>query len=243
MSLGNFRPHLTLLLAFVLLSGCAHRAPYEEVSDPLEPVNRLVYRFNDVLDRKILKPTAKGYQKVVPSPARVGIRNFFSNLKEPLNIVNSLLQGKPANSVSGLMRFTFNSVFGLAGLVDVATGWELPQHREDFGQTLAVWGVGEGWYIVLPLFGPSNVRDALTLPLNWQLDPVLYPKPVIRFPVAALRIVSDRADLLNATRVLDAAALDRYISVREAYRQLRWNAIYDGNPPEPDFFDDELLDQ
>lgn len=225
-----------------LLTGCAHRAPYEDASDPLEPVNRVVYRFNDTLDRNILKPVAKRYQRYIPPQVRTGVRNFFANLGEPLTIINNLLQGKPKAMVSDIMRFSFNSTFGIVGLFDVATGWELPRHQEDFGQTLATWGVGGGWYVVLPLLGPSNVRDTFSLPLNWQFDPVLYVRPIVpRSATVTLRVVNLRAGLLNATQVLDTAALDPYISVREAYRQVRWNKIYDGNPPEPDFFDEELM--
>ena len=236
-------PAVMLCLLAILLTGCAHRAPYEDASDPLEPVNRAVYRFNDTLDRNILKPVAQGYQRVVPAPVRTSVRNFFANLGEPLTIINDLLQGKPRVMVSDIMRFTFNSTFGIAGLFDIASGWELPRHREDFGQTLATWGVGGGWYIVLPFLGPSNVRDTLTLPFNWQFDPVLYVRPVApRYSATALRVVNLRAELLSAGEVLDTAALDPYVSVREAYRQVRWNLVYDGDPPEPDFFGDELLD-
>ena len=225
----------------VLTSGCAHRAPYEEASDPLQSVNRAVYKFNDSLDRHLLKPVAQGYQSVVPSPVKIGVRNFFSNLGEPLTIINDLLQGKPTVMLSDIMRFSFNSTFGLGGVMDVATGWDLPQHKEDFGQTLATWGVGGGWYLMLPFLGPSNVRDTLALPFNTSFDPIVYTEPVTRFPAGILRVVSLRADLLNASQVLDAAALDPYISVREAYRQVRWNLVYDGDPPEPDFFDEVLL--
>ena len=225
----------------IAATGCAHRPPYEEASDPLEPVNRVVYKFNDSLDRNILKPVAQGYQRFVPSPVRTGVRNFFSNLGEPLTIVNNLLQAKPETALSDIMRFSFNTTFGVAGLMDVASDWELPRHEEDFGQTLAHWGVGSGWYIVLPVLGPSNVRDTLTLPLNIRLDPVFYTTTVTKYSALAVRGVSLRADLLSATKVLDAAALDPYVSVREAYRQVRWNKVHDGDPPEPDFFDEELL--
>jgi phospholipid-binding lipoprotein MlaA len=230
-----------IIVCFMILTGCAHRAPYEEASDPLESVNRAVYKFNDSLDRNVLKPVAQGYQKVIPSPVRKGVRNFFSNLGEPLTIVNDLLQGKPTVMLSDIMRFSFNSTFGIGGLIDVATGWDLPEHKEDFGQTLATWGVGGGWYLMLPFLGPSNVRDTLALPFNTSLDPLVYTEPVTRFPAGIIRVVSLRAGLLGVSQVLDSAALDPYISVREAYRQVRWNLVYDGDPPEPDFFDEELL--
>ncbi len=236
-------PAIIVCSVAILITGCAHRAPYEDASDPLEPVNRAVHHFNDTLDRNILKPVAEGYQRFIPSPVRVSVRNFFSNLGEPLTIINDLLQGKPGIMMSDIMRFGFNSTFGIAGIFDVATGWELPRHDEDFGQTLASWGIGGGWYVVLPFLGPSNVRDTLTLPFNLQLDPVLHVRPPLpRISAGAVRAVNLRADFLGAGEVLEAAAFDPYVSVRQAYRQLRWNHIYDGEPPEPDFFDEELLD-
>ncbi len=238
----NAAKPVLLLLAVLTLQGCAHRGPYEEASDPLEPINRMVYTFNDKLDKYVLKPVAQRYQAHVPVVVRTGVRNFFSNLGEPLTIVNDVLQAKPAAAASDFMRFTFNTVFGVAGLFDVATGWDLPKHKEDFGQTFAVWGIGEGWYLVLPLLGPSNVRDTAGLPFNWQWDPVLYTERAVKYSASGLRVVSQRADLLTASKVLDAATLDPYISVREAYRQKRWSDQHDGEPPEPDFFDEELTD-
>lgn len=239
---STVRPTVLFLLGLVLLGGCAHRSPYKPANDPLEPVNRVVYKFNDKLDKYLLKPVAEGYKKAVPDPLRSGVRNFFSNLGEPLTLVNNVLQGRPAYAASDFMRFGFNSIFGVAGVFDVATGWGLPKHEEDFGQTFAVWGFGEGWYLVLPLLGPSNVRDAIGLPFNWQWDPLLFTERQLRYSAIGLRTVGTRADLLTATKVLDAAALDPYVSVREAYRQKRWSLEYDGEPPEPDFFDEELTD-
>jgi len=233
-----------LLLILLVLQGCATRSPYQEANDPLEPVNRGVYWFNDTLDRAVLKPVAQGYEKVVPARARSGVRNFFSNLREPINLVNNVLQGKPRRAVVDTMRFGFNTIFGVAGLMDVATDWELPPSNEDFGQTFAVWGFGEGWYLVLPLLGPSTVRDTAGLPPEWHM--ALLPKITednVKLAAYGLQIVSKRADLLSASKVLDTAALDEYLQVREAYRQKRWNQIHDGDPPEEDFFDDELLEE
>lgn len=227
----------------LLCAGCATRPPYEAASDPLEPVNRAIYTFNDYFDRGILKPVAKGYEKVVPGVARTGVRNFFNNLLEPMTIVNDVLQGKGGKAAGDTMRFGFNSTFGLLGLIDVSTGWGLEHHSEDFGQTFAVWGFGEGWYLVLPFLGPSNVRDAIGLIPAWKMQPVQYvtDDPYIRYGLYGLYFVSKRAALLSASKVLDTAALDPYLQVREAYRQNRWNAVHDGNPPEPDFFDKELF--
>ncbi len=233
----------TVLLAF-MLAGCATRSPYEEVSDPLEPVNRVIYNFNDMFDRLLLKPVAHGYERAVPDLARTGVRNFYNNLFEPITIVNGALQGKGGQAASDTMRFGFNTIFGIFGLIDVATGWGLEHHEEDFGQTFAVWGFGEGWYLVLPVLGPSNMRDAVGLIPEYKMDPIRYlvDDTTTRYAAYGLLFVSERADLLTATKVLDAASLDPYQQVREAFRQQRWNQIHDGNPPEPDFFDEELFD-
>jgi len=230
---------LTLFIGLVL-AGCANRPPEEPIDDPLEPVNRAIYKFNDALDRHVLKPVAQGYQDHIPNPVRSGVRNFFRNLHEPLNFVGDVLQAKPQAAATDLTRLIFNSTFGVLGLVDVATDWGLAANDEDFGQVFATWGIGEGWYIVLPFIGPSTARDTVSLPLDWDLDPVLYQGIFSKVPQLTLRVVSDRADLLGATRVLDETAVDPYISVREAYRQARWSKRYDGNPPEPDFFNEVL---
>jgi phospholipid-binding lipoprotein MlaA len=231
--------------AVLLLMGCAVRSPYEEASDPLEPVNRVVYRFNDTVDRYLLKPAAQSYQEYVPAMARSGVRNFYNNLQEPVTIVNQVLQGKPSLALSDTMRFGFNTIFGVLGLVDVSTGWGLEPHSEDFGQTFGVWGFGEGWYLMLPLLGPSTVRDAAGLPLEFRMGLWQFASEhtnawgTVGF--YSLLMVSRRADLLSATQVLDSASLDPYLQVRAAYRQRRWYEIHDGEPPEPDFFDDELF--
>ena len=233
-----------ILLLLIGFSGCAVRSPHEEANDALEPVNRAIYKFNDTVDRVILKPVAEGYQEYVPAPARNGVRNFFFNLYEPLTIVNQVLQGKPAEASGDLMRLGFNTTFGLLGVFDVATGWGLEPHKEDFGQTFGVWGFGEGWFLMLPLLGPSTVRDGVGLVPEYMMDPVVhYTEGVTRYSVRGLFFVSKRADLLSASKVLETAALDEYLQVREAYRQKRWNDIHDGNPPEPEFLDDELFDE
>lgn len=228
----------------LLLQGCAVRSPYEEASDPLEPVNRAVYRFNDTLDRFLLRPLAEGYQEYVPSVARTGVRNFYNNIQEPVTIVNQLLQGKPEHAVSDTMRFGFNTIFGVLGLADVATGWGLDRHVEDFGQTFGVWGFGEGWYLVLPVLGPSTVRDTAGLPLEFRMSFVARrTEGYVKAGYYTLLFVSKRADLLSASEVLDTGALDEYLQVRAAFRQKRWYEIHDGEPPEPDFFDDELFEK
>lgn len=232
-----------LLLLVLLLEGCAVRSPYDEVSDPLEPVNRAVYKFNDTLDRYLLKPVAERYQEYVPAPARTGVRNFFVNINVPVTAVNNLLQWKPEQAISDVMRFSFNTVFGVAGLMDVATDWGLEKHNEDFGQTFAVWGFGEGWYLVLPFLGPSTVRDTAGLPPEAPLNTVVrYTDNPLQASLLGVFLVSKRAELLSASKVLETAALDEYLQVRAAYRQKRWFDIHDGDPPEPDFFDEELFE-
>jgi phospholipid-binding lipoprotein MlaA len=227
----------------LLAAGCATRPPHEEANDPLEPVNRAIYTFNDYLDRGVLKPVAQQYVRFLPDPARTGVRNVFNNLLEPITIINDVLQGKGHQAASDTMRFGFNTIFGVFGLWDVSTDWGLERHSEDFGQTFAAWGFGEGWYLVLPLLGPSNVRDGVGVIAAWKLQPVPYlvEDTITRYGIYTLYFISQRADLLSASEVLDTAALDPYLQVREAYRQKRWSDIHDGNPPEPDFFDQELF--
>ncbi len=233
-----------IVLLTVLLVGCAVRSPDEDASDPLEPLNRAIYKFNDTLDRAVLKPVAEGYQEFIPSPVRKGVRNFFFNINEPFTIVNNALQGKPGHAAGDTMRLIFNTTFGVFGLFDVATGWGLEPHEEDFGQTLGVWGVGEGWFLMLPLLGPSTGRDVPGVALEYKFDPVNYmTSGVTRYSLTGLQFISARAELLSASEVLDEAAVDPYLQVREAFRQKRWNEIHDGDPPEPDFFDEELFDE
>lgn len=230
---------MTVSMTLALLTGCAHFTTDDESRDPLEPMNRVVYRFNDTFDRALLKPAAKAYDKITPRPVQTGVGNFFSNLNEPVVIVNDFLQGKGTQGASDAARLLFNSTFGVLGLIDVATPMGHPKHDEDFGQTFAVWGVGEGWYLVLPLLGPSTVRDAAGLPPQYFLDPVVRHEEVReRNSLYALRTVDHRARLLGASRVRDTAALDEYLFTRDAYRQHRENLIYDGNPPAPRFEED-----
>ncbi len=223
-------------LATLLAAGCAQRPPHEEASDPLEPINRAIYQFNDKVDEYALKPVAQGYQNVTPKPVQNGVHNFFENLEEPIIVVNDVLQGKFRQSLSDTARFILNSVFGIAGVMDVATPMGHPKHKEDFGQTLGTWGAGEGWYLVLPFLGPSTARDATGLLVDNQMDLVTQHDEVReRNSAVAIRAVDDRAQLLSATKVRDTAALDPYLYTREAYRQHRWNRLYDGNPPLSEF--------
>ncbi len=229
--------------AGLALTGCATASPASgakpdpddpSVIDPLEPLNRAIFGFNDALDGAILKPVARGYQTVVPVLLRDGIANFFANLADLWTSANQMLQGKPSEGVSDLARFAINSTLGLGGLVDLASPMGLERHEEDLGQTLGVWGVPSGPYLVLPFFGPSSFRDGPTRVVEIFLDPVDYIGP--RREVVALwltRAVDGRARLFAAEKVLEGAALDKYSFVRDSWLQRRRNQIYDGNPPLP----------
>lgn len=229
------------LVIVVALSGCATvDTDYRDPTDPFEGVNRAVYRFNEHLDRFILKPLARGYQAILPQPVNRGVTNFFSNLDDVTSAINNLLQLKLSRALSDVGRVVVNTTVGLLGFVDVASNVNLPKYGEDFGQTLGAWGVSSGPYIVLPLFGPSSGRDAVGLVVDWFTDPVTYIEDErVRYSLLGLRLVDERAGLLGASRVLEEAALDRYIFLRDAFLQQRLNAVHDGNPPLEDEFDDE----
>ena len=207
----------------------------DNAHDPLEGFNRAMYTFNDKFDRYLLKPVAKGYRAITPKPVSKSISNFFSNLHDPGIMLNNLLQGKPGQAASDLGRFLVNSTVGIAGLFDVASHWGMKKHNEDFGQTLAVWGVGEGPYLVLPFFGPSNMRDGPSLIVDWETYPPNHMEEhSTRDKLFVVEYVDKRAQLLDASDILEqAAGQDPYVFVREASRQSRRNLVYDGNPPQP----------
>jgi phospholipid-binding lipoprotein MlaA len=227
------RPVLVGLLA-ATLAGCAtFGTEYRDPRDPWEPFNRAMYEFNDGLDRAIIKPVAQGYKAVVPTPVDKGITNFFANLSDVRSAANNLLQLKVTRAASDVGRVVINTTVGLLGFIDVATNMNIPRYNEDFGQTLGVWGVSSGPYLVLPFFGPSSGRDAVGTAVDWYADPVTYvDSDALRWSLRAVRIVDRRADLLGASRVLEEAALDPYRFVREGYLQRRQNDVYDGDPPE-----------
>lgn len=227
-------------LAALVLSGCAtQRAP--SPLDPFEPVNRAVFEFNDTADRFVFKPVAEGYRAVLPELVRTGVRNFFSNLRDPWIALNQLMQGKVELALSDGWRFIVNSTFGLGGLMDVATDMRLAKHNEDFGQTLGVWGLDTGPYIVIPIWGPSNVRDGVGLIADaYAYLPWWIPewadwshRVAWQNSLTALDFVNIRANLLDTTDLLEQAALDRYAFVRDAFFQRRRSLVYDGNPPPP----------
>ena len=220
---------LALLSVVVLFAGCATA---NNPRDPIEPFNRAVFNFNETVDSAVLKPVAQGYRAVLPEPVRVGVGNFFSNLEDLWIAVNQVLQGKVVEGVQDAARFVFNSTFGLFGLIDIASDMGLQKHDEDLGQTLGRWGIESGPYLVIPFLGPSTVRDGLARVGDTQADIVWNVKHVpTRNSLAAVRIVSERADLLDAVRVLEEAALDKYGFIRDSYLQRRRSLIFDGDPP------------
>jgi len=225
-----------LLASLLIVSGCATTGQSGDVNDPLEGYNRAMYSFNDHADTFIIKPAAKVYNAVLPDPISHGVSNFFSNLNEITVILNDLLQLKFGQAFHDTGRFVLNSTVGIGGLFDVAGHAGYEKHEEDFGQTLGVWGVGPGPYIVLPIFGPRDLRDTVGLVGDYYTDPVTYVKgPGANNAFRGVRAVDTRANLLKAEKVLDEAALDEYTYVRDAYLQRRQNLIFDGNPPEEDF--------
>lgn len=204
----------------------------EDPRDPIEGFNRAVFSFNEALDAALIRPIAKGYETVLPGPVRTGVSNFYNNIGDLFISVNNLLQGKPADAVGDAARFAFNSTFGIVGLFDVASGMGLEKHEEDFGQTLGSWGVGPGPYLVLPLYGPRDVRDAAGLALDVSVDPVSRVDHVpTRNTLTALRLVNERANLLAADQIIAEAALDKYSYLRDAYLQRRRSLVFDGRPP------------
>ena len=217
----------TLALTFSLMAGCA-TGPDANPRDPLEPFNRGVYQFNDAVDTAVLKPVATAYQKVTPSPVRTGVGNFFGNLGDLWSSVNAGLQLRPREATENLMRFSVNTVFGLAGLLDIASEMGIPRTRLDFGQTMGRWGAPSGPYLVLPLLGPSSVRDGTGLIVDVVGDPVTGVDHVpTRNSLMALRVVDTRAGLLRAGTLLDDAALDKYSFMRDFYLNRRQNQIED----------------
>lgn len=232
------------LLFAILATGCASKATRNPI-DPLEPMNRAIYKFNDVADRAVLKPTARAYDFVMPGFLKTGIRNFFNNLDDVIVVVNDLLQLKGKEAARDSVRLMANTVFGGLGFVDVAGMRGVTKRYEDFGQTLGYWGVGTGPYLVLPLLGPSNFRDGAARFVDTQIDPVWrVDRVAVRNSAAGVRIVDTRASLLPAEKILEQAA-DRYVFLRDAYLQRRLSLVYDGNPPRSkDQIDyDELEDE
>lgn len=205
-----------LVSTLTVLSGCAS-APDRQAGDPLGRVNRAVFSFNETADRYVMRPVASAYVSAVPSPARTAVHNFFSNLGDLGNFANEVLQLKITAATEDLMRVAFNSTFGIGGLLDWATPAGLPKHHEDFGLTLTHYGVPSGPYLMLPLLGPSSVRDCTDYAVSGFLDPISYTTSAAQIAEVATRTVNRRAELLNASDLLSTAAIDRYAFVRSVY--------------------------
>ncbi|MFY7982614.1 MAG: VacJ family lipoprotein [Limnohabitans sp.] len=225
---------LCLLLGLgtlLLLQACA-TVKSVDARDPWEPMNRSVYQFNDAVDTIAIKPAAQLYVKVLPSMVRTGVSNFLGNLGDVWSMANSAMQLKGQATVETFMRININTFIGLAGFLDVASEMGIEKRREDFGQTLGHWGVASGPYLVLPLFGPSTLRDAVAFPVDMQGNVTQrLNDEATRYSLLAVRLVDTRSGLLKTVDVIKAASLDPYSFVRDAYLQKRQNDIYDGNPP------------
>ncbi|MGN6086630.1 MlaA family lipoprotein [Trinickia sp.] len=221
--------YAALGLVAAALAGCAS-VQTPTPGDPLEGLNRTVFKFNDTLDTYALKPVAKGYKWAVPQPVRSSVTNFFSNIGDVYVAANELLELKIADGVGDVMRVVINTVFGVGGLFDVATAARLPKHSADFGVTLGHYGVPSGPYLVLPLLGPSTVRDAAGLAVDYYGNPLSYVHPSsVSWALYGVNLVNTRANLLTTVDVLSAAAIDKYSFIRNAYLQRRQFLITGGD--------------
>lgn len=240
----NGRSPLTvLLLAALLLGGCASSQKTKLTNpdeDPWEPFNRKVHSFNMTVDKAIIRPVARGYDRVMPDAPQRGVRNFFRNLSYPVTFINLLLQGKLEEGMTATGRFLMNSSLGLLGFFDVATKVGIEEYDEDLGQTLAVWGWKDSRYLVVPFLGPYTFRDLLGGSADSYVDPVSYvARERDNYVPLAVDLITRRAELLPLQPQIDAAA-DPYLMIRDVYLQSRKFDIYDGDPPVPDY--DALLE-
>jgi phospholipid-binding lipoprotein MlaA len=236
-SIRHFLLTTPLLFAALLLTGCAGaRNP----SDPLEPLNRGIYRFNDTIDKAVVKPVAQGYKAAMPTVGKIMVSNFFSNLDDVVVTANDLLQFKLVQGFSDGMRVFVNSTVGVLGLIDVASTGELKKHKEDFGQTMGKWGVGNGPYLVLPILGSSTLRDSVGLYVDGYPSPLYQIQHMrTRNQAYLARGISWRAELLDQEKVLREAMIDPYEFTRDSYLLYRKNLVYDGNPPRTRYDDEE----
>jgi phospholipid-binding lipoprotein MlaA len=231
-----------LILIALALTGCASTRT-KNPADPLESFNRGIYKFNDTVDKAVVKPVARGYKAAIPAVGRIMISNFFSNLDDVVVTANDLLQFKLVQGFSDGMRFFVNSTIGAFGLIDVATPGGLKKHNEDFGQTLGKWGVGEGPYLVLPLLGPSTVRDSVGIYVDTLPDPTYYISNIpTRNQLYVTKKINRRAELLDQENVLDDAMIDPYEFIRDAYLQHRLSQVQDGNAPRQKYDDEDSND-
>lgn len=232
---GWFRTALAALL--LVCAGASHA---QASNDPFEGWNRAVFGFNEGLDEAVIKPMAEGYKAVVPELVRDGVGNFFGNIEDGWSAINQLLQGKATASAQMTMRVATNTLFGIGGLLDVASELNIERLPEDFGQTLGRWGLPAGPYIIWPLLGPSSLRDSAGLPLDLSWSPsALTSDEATRVGLRSLELVDVRARLLNASNLLDDIALDKYVFIRESYFARRRSKVYDGDPPDSPQTDDE----
>lgn len=242
---GAFAPARATAVVSVLLlaTGCASAPGRTEADDPWQGFNRSVYKFNDTLDRAAFKPVAKGYRAITPSWFRSGVGNFFANLAYPTTIVNEFLQGKAVLGIKDTGRFLLNTTLGIGGLFDVATAAGLQANDEDFGQTLAVWGVGSGPYLTLPFLGPSSLRDAPSRAFDYFTAPLTYVDIPweTEWSLRGLDLIHSRAELLSLDTALQRT-FDPYVFIRDAWVQQREFAIYDGNPP-PETLEDVGMEE
>lgn len=230
---------LLTLAVIALTTGCAS-TQVKNPADPLEPFNRGVYQFNDTLDKAVVKPVSQGYVAIVPPPFRLMVSNFFSNLDDILVTINDLLQFKFIQAISDGGRVLVNSTVGLYGVADVASALGMKKNDEDFGQTLGYWGVKSGPYLVIPIFGPSSIRDGVGLIADSRPSRLRHVDHVrTRNQLYLTQAISHRSELLDQEKILDEAAIDRYQFIRDAYLQHRQNLVYDGNPPRMRYDDGE----
>lgn len=234
---SGLRPATALLFGMALLLGACTtigqaRSPSQKV-DPWENWNRKVFAFNEGLDRAVLKPVATAYVDIVPRPLRKGVDNFFANFADAWSAVNNVLQAKPQPAFEDVVRVGTNTFLGLGGVLDIASEFGLEHHYEDFGRTLGHWGVSPGPYVVLPLLGPSTVRDTVALPVDWVASPAqLADDGSAQFGVTVLQVINARANLLGASQLLNGIALDKYTFLRDAYLQRHGGLRFDDNSPD-----------
>lgn len=233
---------IMMLPIFFILGGCA-TAPtaLEEQGDRFEPMNRSIYRFNEGLDQAVLKPSSDAYVSHIPQAIQTGVSNFFANIQYLDTVLNDFLQGKPKQGFKDLLRVAVNTTLGLAGTIDVASHAGLKRHEEDFGQTLGVWNVAAGDYVVHPLLGSSTVRDTPGVVVSLLTNPIVYLNPAAAIPLSLLNIVDLRAQAEPFVRLRNEAALDPYLFTRDVYLQHRAALIHDGDPPPPDTLTDLRL--
>ncbi len=231
--LFNLSKHLIFIGILSIVAGCATTQTSDDVGnvDSLESTNRVFFDVNETLDKHLMKPIAETYVEMTPAVIRTSVTNFFDNLTYLNVILNDFLQGKFDQGLTDILRFTYNSIFGIAGLFDVSTAAGMPANDEDFGQTLAVWGFDSGSYLYIPFLGPNTVRDVTDTVPSTFLNPFFYITSTILYPVSALNAINTRANLLEASNLRDEAAIDPYSFTREAHLQQREFLIYDGNPP------------